>query len=335
MASRESFTAGIGSAETVIHLAGQNRGSESEVYETNLELAHLLVQALDSLGTAPALLFANSTHSLGQSAFGRSKREASTIFGEWANHRKTRFVDVILPHVFGEGGRPFYNSGFATFCHQLAHGDEPEIITNGELQLIHAQRVARQFLELAGNARAEGVYRAKGTPMRVSEALDRLKTIHRTYQDGLLPSLADPLQLEFFNTYRSYLFPDYYPVQLDVRADPRGELLEAVKTRNGGQAFLSTTRPGMTRGRHYHWQKFERFLVIAGEAEIRVRRLFEDHVKVFKVSGNEPGFIDIPTFHSHEITNTGDRDLLTLFWSHEIYNASNPDTYPEPVILEP
>jgi UDP-2-acetamido-2,6-beta-L-arabino-hexul-4-ose reductase len=108
-----------------------------------------------------------------------------------------------------------------------------------------------------------------------------------------------------------------------------------VKTRHGGQAFLSTTHPGITRGRHYHRHKVERFLVVDGEAEIRIRRLFDEEVKVFRVSGVEPCYVDMPTFHTHEITNVGDRDLLTLFWSHEVFDPAHPDTYPEPVILNP
>ena len=128
---------------------------------------------------------------------------------------------------------------------------------------------------------------------------------------------------------------DYYPVKLNLRTDARGGLFEAVKTHQGGQTFLSTTHPGITRGRHYHHHKVERFLVVSGQAEIRIRRLFEADVKVFKVSGVEPCFIDMPTFHTHEITNVGDTDLLTLFWSHEIFDPSHPDTYSEPVILEP
>ena len=142
------------------------------------------------------------------------------------------------------------------------------------------------------------------------------------------------MELDFFNTYRSYLYPDHYPVPLNLRTDARGGLFEAVKSHQGGQTFLSTTHPGVTRGRHYHHHKVERFLVVSGQAEIRIRRLFGDEVRVFKVNGAEPCFIDMPTFHTHEITNVGDTDLLTLFWSHEIFDPSNPDTYSEPVILD-
>jgi UDP-2-acetamido-2,6-beta-L-arabino-hexul-4-ose reductase len=331
--SQDRLSEAIGAADAVIHLAGMNRGPESEVYATNLDLARKLISALDHGGQTPTILFANSTHSLGDTAFGRSKREASAMLAEWARARGTRYVDVILPHVFGEGGRPFYNSGFATFCHQLVHGDEPQIHHDGQLELIHAQRVAARFVELAMDGSTEGTVRLEGAPMRVSEALARLRRVHETYKAGIIPDLSDALDLDMFNTYRSYLYPEHYPRPLLLHTDARGGLFEAVKTLHGGQAFLSTTRPGITRGRHYHHHKVERFLVVSGTAEIRIRRLFDDEVRVFKVSGSEPCYIDMPTFHTHEITNVGEGDLLTLFWSHEIFNPAAPDTYPEPVIL--
>nr|WP_279341636.1 NAD-dependent epimerase/dehydratase family protein [Geothrix sp. SG200] len=333
--SDDSLAQALRPAEVVFHLGGMNRGSDTEVYETNIHLAKQLIAALDHRALPPTILFANSIHSLGDTAFGRSKREASSILADWAKSRGARYVDVILPHLFGEGGRPFYNSGFATFCHQLAKGEEPQIIQDGQLELIHAQRVAAKFLEWALDGTTSGQVRVEGTPMRVSEALARLRALHETYQSGVIPDLSDPLDLEFFNTYRSYLYPEHYPVRMKRHTDARGGLFEAVKSHHGGQAFLSTTHPGVTRGRHYHHHKVERFLVVEGEAEIRIRRLFDDEVKVFRVSGAEPCYIDMPTFHTHEITNVGDRDLLTLFWSHEIFDPARPDTYPEPVILNP
>lgn len=332
--SVDSLAEAVGSTSALLHLAGMNRGPESEVYETNIRLAQRLTEALDKNGATPAIVFANSIHSLGDTPFGRSKREAARILAAWAKARGVRFVDVILPHLFGEGGKPFYNSGFATFCHQLARGEEPQIHQDGELELIHAQRVAATLLDLAQDGRSEGCVRVKGTPMRVSVALERLRAIQGIYQAGVIPELSDPLALEFFNTYRSYLYPEHYPVPLKLWTDERGSLFEAVKSDNGGQTFISTTRPGVTRGRHYHRHKVERFLVVSGHAEIRIRRLFDPEVRVFPVSGDAPRYIDIPTFHSHEITNVGDKDLLTLFWSHEMFDPSNPDTYPEPVILE-
>ena len=322
----------LDSSDVVIHLAGMNRGTESEVYSTNLELTHKLIASLELLNNAPTVIFANSIHSLGGSYFGRSKKDTSILLAAWADAHNSRYVDLILPHLFGEGGRPFYNSAFATFCYQLTRGEVPQVNHAGEVELVHAQLVARQIWEFAFDGTTQGLIRLEGHRMPISETLGRLRTIHEKYMDGIIPSFASALDLDFFNTYRSYLFPEHCPVYLAGRKDSRGVLFEAVKSLHGGQAFLSTTHSGVTRGRHYHHRKLERFLVVSGEAEIRIRRLFDDEVYVFQVRGSEPCYIDIPTFHTHEISNVGSNDLLTLFWSNEIFDPFNSDTYPEVVV---
>ena len=116
-----------------------------------------------------------------------------------------------------------------------------------------------------------------------------------------------------------------------MHEDDRGSLFESVKSLNPGQTFISTTKPGVTRGNHYHRRKVERFLVIKGQAEIRIRKLFSDDMVAFTVSGNKPEYIDIPTLHTHNITNTENDELITMFWAHEIYDKHNPDTYSEEV----
>lgn len=332
--SVEALARAIGPATVLIHLAGMNRGPASEVHETNIRLAQQIVRALEMSRITPTILFANSIHSLGDGPFGNSKREASRVLSAWASVRGVQYLDVVLPHLFGEGGKPFYNSAFATFCHQLSRGDRPQVHSDVQLELVHAQRVAKSFLDLACGDHPSGVVQVSGAKMLVSETLSRLDAMDKTYRAGVIPELSDQLVLDFFNTYRSYLYSEHYPVHLQNRMDDRGCLFEAVKSHQGGQVFLSTTRPGVTRGRHYHRHKVERFLVVSGQAEIRIRRLLDEKVRVFRVTGDEPCYIDIPTLHTHEITNVGSRDLLTLFWSHQIFDLSNPDTHPEPVILE-
>jgi UDP-2-acetamido-2,6-beta-L-arabino-hexul-4-ose reductase len=155
--------------------------------------------------------------------------------------------------------------------------------------------------------------------------------MHAIYADGTLPRFETPLDLDLFNTLRAFRFPQHYPVALDWRADQRGRLFEAVKTAHGGQCFASWTHPGFVRGNHYHRRKIERFLVASGKATIRIRRLMSTEVHSFEVDGEHPVFIDMPTLHTHNITNTGSGELVTLFWSHEIFDPAAPDTYPEAV----
>jgi UDP-2-acetamido-2,6-beta-L-arabino-hexul-4-ose reductase len=172
-----------------------------------------------------------------------------------------------------------------------------------------------------------------GRALKVSELLARLNGIAGLYNCQIVPDLRDLLDLRLFNTFRSYLFPNYYPVTLAVHEDNRGALFEAVKSRNAGQMFFSTTKHGVTRGNHYHTRKFERFLVTSGEAVIRLRKLFSGEIVDFRVSGSRPQYIDMPTFYTHNITNIGSTDLVTVFWAHEIFDKDDPDTYPESVAI--
>ena len=326
--------------EVVVHLAGINRGPEAEVEAGNPRLARLLVEALQATAAGRNrlhLLFSNSTHGRDPSVpaasltpYGRSKREANAILGEWAATTGARYTDIRFPHLFGEHGRPFYNSAVATFCHQLATSDTPKIIVDSEVELLHAQSACDLMLE-AIDAGTGGPLSPQGLRMPVSEALARLQAMHATYADGTLPRFDTAFDLDLFNTLRSYRFPLHYPGRIELRRDARGYLFEAVKTGHGGQCFASTTYPGVVRGNHFHRRKVERFLVAGGEATIRVRRMFTTDAHAFEVRGDAPVYIDMPTLHTHDIRNTGQGELFTLFWSHEIFDPAAPDTYPEAV----
>ena len=330
----------LAGAEVVVHLAGVNRGPEAEVEAGNPRLARLLVDALQATAagrTRLHLLFSNSTHGRDPSVpaasltpYGRSKREANAILGEWAATTGARYTDIRFPHLFGEHGRPFYNSAVATFCHQLATSDTPKIIVDSEVELLHAQSACDLMLE-AIDAGTGGPLSPEGLRMPVSEALARLQAMHATYADGTLPRFETAFDLDLFNTLRSYRFPLHYPGRIQLRSDARGHLFEAVKTGHGGQCFASTTHPGVVRGNHFHRRKVERFLVAGGQATIRVRRMFTTDAHAFEVRGDAPVYIDMPTLHTHDIRNTGQGELFTLFWSHEIFDPAAPDTYPEAV----
>jgi len=316
-------------ADVIVHFAGMNRGSDAEIEATNVGLAGALVRAIESRRNPPTLILASSIHVDRDTVYGRSKRQAGEALAAWARRSGGRFINLILPHVFGERGRPFYNSVVATFCHQLARGETPELHEDSELQLLHAQDVADHVVDLISSGVA-GDVRPAGQPIAVSQLLARLTRFDREYQDGIVPT-SGGLDLALFNTYRSYLYPDRYPVDVGVRSDARGRLFEAVKSNGGGQVFVSDTHPGVTRGNHYHRRKVERFFVLEGQAEIRIRRLFDGHVTSFVVDGRRPQYIDMPTFHAHNITNTGPGLLVTLFWANEIFDPQRPDTEPEQV----
>lgn len=327
------FAAGL---DGIVHCAGMNRGDDVEIEATNIDLANRLALACEMVHDSgmryPHLVFTNSTHAGRDTAYGRGKKTAAAVLATSAGQYGAHFTNLILPHVYGEFGRPFYNSVVSTFCHQLAREETPQIHVNGDLELVHAQAVAARCIDTIENAK-HGELRLTGTSLRVSDLLEKLVGMTKSYiLNNIVPDLRDGFDLALFNTLRSYRFPQYAQTSLRLHGDNRGALFEAVKTDNGGQAFFSTTHPGVVRGNHFHTYKFERFLVCSGEAEIRLRRLFDDTVHVFRVSGEAPCCIDMPTFHTHSITNVGDGDVVTLFWASEVFDPAHSDTYAEKVL---
>lgn len=338
VATRETFGSSealqdfVDGSDVVVHLAGVNRAPDREIREGNLRLARAVIDACERREATPHLVFASSTHVERdpRSVYGAAKAACAELFGEWAIRTGASFIELVIPHVFGEHGRPYYNSAVATFCHQITHGEEPEILNDTSLELIHVQLLCEKILE-AARAPVTDRWRLRGVPVTVSEVLERLREMLGLYKDGILPDLSDDFSRDLFNTLRSYGYPDRYPITVPCHRDNRGVLFETVKGLSGGQCFLSTTIPEITRGDHFHRRKFERFFVVSGRAVIRVRRLFEDAVAEFELAGDQPSFVDIPTLHTHNITNVGDEELLTLFWAHEIFDPDRPDTYAQPV----
>ena len=329
-ASKELLSKFAGSCDVIVHLAGMNRGDDAEVAATNIAITEQLLKACDNAGTRPNIIFSSSTHIYRNTPYGESKKECAGLIKAWAAKNKTVFTNLVLPNVFGESGKPFYNSAVSTFCFQLANGQEPQIINDAEVELLHAQRVAREIFAVI-NMPIDGELVLPGHKILVSHLLAKLRIMAESYAGHIIPDLREKNDIELFNPYRSYLFPAKTPVRVELRKDARGYLFEACKSNNAGQTFISSTKPGITRGNHYHTLKFERFLVIKGKACVRVRKLYSKETHEFFVDGDNPAYIDMPSMHTHNITNTGDSELLTMFWSNEIFDPANPDTYQETV----
>jgi UDP-2-acetamido-2,6-beta-L-arabino-hexul-4-ose reductase len=313
----------LSGADRVLHVAGNSREDPDA---GNRLPAEQLAAALRRCATPPkTVVFANSIQAGNATPYGAGKAAAAATLAEATRWSGSRFEDQRLPNLFGEHGRPHHNSVVATFCGLFAEGSTPRVHQDRELDLLHATDAAALLL---------GVNLPGAGPVRcgVGELRDRLAAMARRYAHGEIPDLSGRFEVRLFNTYRSHLFPAGMPVTLPRHTDARGDLVEAVKVHGGGgQAFVSTTRPGVTRGNHFHLAKVERFLVLRGEAEIRVRRLMYDDVTTFRVDGNHPAFVDMPAMWAHDITNIGDGELLTLFWSDEVYDPARPDTYLEQV----
>lgn len=317
----------LAGADAVLHFAGVNRGSEQEVEAGNPAIAETLIAGCRAANVAPHIVYANSTHARTDTPYGNSKRRAGEVLSAFTS----RFTDLVLPHIFGECARPYYNNVTATLIDQIISGDSPSVNPDGAVQLLHAGAAAQTAINAALNGQT-GQILAAGRPLGIPELLRQLQAFHTSYQANVYPSLSDDFELALFNTYRSALYPSGFPRTLKLNSDHRGTLFEAVKGGDGGQTFLSWTEPGLTRGDHFHLDKVERFLVLEGEATIRIRRVLDNTVWDYPVSGANPAFVDMPTLHTHSIENTGDRPLLTLFWAHEIFDPTAPDTYADPVL---
>lgn len=319
-------------ADAVIHLAGVNRGSPDLVEAGNVTLAEELADAVLAAGSPTRIVYANSIQAGNGTPYGTGKALAAQLLSRAAEASGAAYVDVRLPNLFGEHGRPHYNSFVATFVDAVVTGITPTI-QDRPVGLLHAQDAAQALVDgLETTARRLD---PEPTGASVQGVYDTLREYAAQYATGDIPPLASKLDVDLFNTLRARLFPSHYPIPLPPRADDRGRLVEVVRAHGGqGQTFVSTTRPGITRGEHFHLHKVERFAVLSGRARISLRRVLGDDVVSFDVTGEDPTAIDMPTLWVHNIENTGDTDLVTVFWTHTLFDPQAPDTYAEKVVPE-
>ena len=329
------LAAALQGCDQVVHCAGVNRGEPAEVESANVKLSDSLIAALDSGLVEPNLIvYASSTQERLDNPYGRGKRRAGEQLAEWGYRRGVSVCSLVIPNVFGDGGRPFYNSVVATFCHQLAQGEEPKIIEDRIVPLVYVNRVVGEILaclQTPASAPAS-VDIPPDREIAVSAVLTLLKRFRGTLlEQGAVPAFADRFELELYHTFRAYLGPAAFEWRAQPRSDARGTLFEVIKQVGAGQVFFSTTKPGVTRGNHYHTRKIEKFCVVQGEAMIRMRRIGTSEVLEFPVSGAVPAAVEMPVFYAHHIENTGPSELVTLFWTNEVFDASAPDTFMEEV----
>jgi UDP-2-acetamido-2,6-beta-L-arabino-hexul-4-ose reductase len=165
--------------------------------------------------------------------------------------------------------------------------------------------------------------------IKVSALLEILQEFKANYfEKGIIPNLDEPFQRNLFNTFLCYIdHSTFFPFHLKLNTDERGLFVETVRLKSGGQVSFSTTRPGVTRGNHFHTRKAERFAVIKGKARIEIRRIGTDKVLSFQLDGSRPSFVDMPVWYTHNITNIGNEDLYTIFWISEHFDPEAPDTF--------
>jgi len=333
----------VSNCDVIIHLAAINRHSNLDVlYETNIELVRKIIDSCERTKSRPHILFSSSTQEDRDNHYGRSKVQGRLLFEEWAKKNNSCFTGLIIPNVYGPFGNPYYNSVVATFCYQLTNNEVPKIDIDSNLQLIYIGELVEEIIK---NIELVNINSSKNisivqqliiqhtSEVKVSELLEKLSVFKNNYfERGVIPNLNIPFNRNLFNTLLCYINHDnFFPFKLEMKTDERGSFVETIKLNSGGQVSFSSTKQGVTRGNHYHTRKAERFAIIKGNAKIEIRRIGTNNKSTFYLSGDQPSFVDMPIWYTHNITNIGNEDLYTLFWISEHYNPEDPDTYFENV----
>jgi UDP-2-acetamido-2,6-beta-L-arabino-hexul-4-ose reductase len=330
-ANLDSF---VSKCNIIVHLAGLNRHSEeSTIYDTNVGLAEKLIESFKRTGFKGQFMFSSSIQEERNNTFGNSKKVARELFANWADQSNATFQGLIIPNVFGAFGVPFYNSVISTFCHQLVNGKTPNIETNATLNLIYINELVKKIIDLFNAETNVNNFIVHTDTYKVSEILELIiKFKNKYFEDGQIPSFNNHFEINLFNTFRSYLdLNTHFPIKYKNNIDERGNFVEIIRLETGGQISFSTTKKEVTRGNHFHTRKIERFSVIKGKALIQLRKIGTTKEFNYYLSGEEPAYVDMPIWYTHNIKNVGEEELYTMFWINEFYDANDSDTYFEKV----
>ncbi len=337
--SVEDLKSWVLDADVIFHLAGVNRPQDPIDFERgNAGLTEQVCQFLRGNRRSPKIVFSSSIQAELDNPYGASKAKAENALRQFAAETGACVRIYRLKNLFGKWCRPNYNSVTATFCHNIAK-DLPIAISNPahELELTYVDDVVAAFLseidgrQTAGEAGAD----IQSYRIQLGDLAGRIQAFHEMRTTLTLPDFAEWFNRALYATYLSYVPQSALQQNLEIKADARGSLAEFIKQKHFGQIFVSRTKPGVTRGNHYHHTKTEKFFVVEGDGLIRMRAVEGGLVEEYSVTGSAYQVIDIPPGFTHSIKNVGKREMVTLFWSSELFNPDRPDTYFLPVDFEP
>ena len=336
--SIEDLKKSVQDADFIFHLAGVNRPTEDGEYdEGNNKLTIKIIDLLRKKRGQTPILITSSIQAELDNLYGNSKRAAENAIFAWHRESGSAVYVYRLPGIFGKWCRPNYNSVVATFCNNIANKLPIEVSDSSRIiKLAYIDDVVECFTHHLKSSESTNYldFREVSRTFDISlgELKDRINTIRDIRSSLVIPNLDDELNKFLYATYVSYLKKDDFGYKITKHTDQRGWLAEFVKSRFFGQIFISKTAPGITRGNHWHNTKIEKFLVVAGKAQITFRNKINDQEIIsYTVSGDDMKVLDIPTGYVHAIKNVGDEDLITIFWANEILDKEKPDTYYENV----
>lgn len=331
--SLEQLEEFVKEADFIFHLAGINRPKGPGEYESgNKEFTERLIETLKKNERKIRMLLSSSTQAALGNPYGVSKKSAEDAVFDYGRECGTKVYVYRLPNVFGKWCRPGYNSVVATWCYNIPRNIPAQIDNpDTELSLVYIDDVVQECINALNNRENRGAddFCSVGRTFNVSlqKLADTLYSFRNSRKTLVMPDLTGEFERFLYATYLSYLPEEDFAYSLEMKYDNRGWLAEFIKSEHSGQIFLSRTRPGITRGNHWHHTKVEKFLVIEGEAVIRFRQIHGNEVIEYRVSGEQLKVLDIPAGYTHSITNVGQTDVITLFWADEIFNPQKPDTY--------
>ena len=325
-------------ADFIFHFAGTNRPQKVEEFDTgNKGLTERICGHLTRVVRKVPIVFTSSTQAAFDNPYGISKRAAEQAVLTYGKETGGAAYVFRLPNVFGKWCRPNYNSAVATFCHNLARDlaiqvNDPEAVLN----LVYIDDVLQTFVRLLEGEQDREDGFLVVTPVhtaKLGHLVDLIRSFRTSREVRDVPDLSDPFTNKLYSTYLSYIPENRFSYPLKMNIDERGSFTEFIRTPDRGQVSVNISKPGITKGNHWHHTKNEKFLVVSGEGVIRFRKIGTNEVITYTIDGQKLEVVDIPPGYTHNITNTGTSDMVTVMWCNELFDPENSDTYFEHVEL--
>lgn len=319
-------------ADFVFHLAGVNRPeNETEFMEGNFGFTSLLLDKLKKNQNTSPIMISSSIQAELANPYGKSKKAGEDLLRAYSEETGAKVLIYRFPNVFGKWCRPNYNSAVATFCYNIAR-DLPVTVNNPEVEmtLVYIDDVINELKNaLEGNASSENGINVVPVTHKIllGEIVELLCQFKASRDEKSIPDMSKPIVKKLYSTYLSYLPKHSFSYPLKMNVDNRGSFTEIIRTADRGQVSVNISKPGITKGNHWHHTKNEKFVVVSGEGVIRFREIDSDEAIEYFVSGDKIEVVDIPVGYTHNIENLGNTDMVTIMWVNEPFNPDMPDTY--------
>ncbi len=331
--SRDELEDALHKADVIVHLAGVNRPkSVDEFMRGNVEFTQDTCDMLREVNRKPRIIMSSSIQAELDNPYGISKRLAEEELKKFADESGAEVVVFRFKNIFGKWSRPNYNSVVATFCHNITR-DLPITVTepSKKLELVYVDDVIAAIVNEIDSEDTKLGFRfaeeIEGFKVRLGDLAETIQSFRESRRTCMLPECSNRFTACLYATYLSYLDDKDLAYGLEQKTDPRGALAEFIKSPHIGQIFVSRTKPGITRGNHYHHTKVEKFFVAEGRGITRLRHLGTGELVEYEVSGEDFRVVDIPPGYTHSIENIGSTDMVVIFWASEVFDPKRPDTY--------